>query len=609
MTVDLRANSDGLTSTEWSDEAATPISVTLEEKYQITLQVRDSVNGTLITGATMDILVGTTSVYSDVVFDDDTNPYIFYLEYDTYTIEFEKDLYVSYAEEKTPNYNEDGADGTYDNEIAWTINMTTITESLADYQVLTNFVYDENNDVLHASVYMERRGQQVLSDAVRTLQTCTLEIYDSTDTTSPMYTTSRSSPQDESIGVYWFTITNAVTSEGFQSGRTYFAKISIVYGAGGTSNVTYTDSTTFDIGVTARLKEWTEDIQEEVADVKTDIATAATATQTVVGTAQTSIESVVSTTASTTQDTVASETSSAVTTIQSAISSTESTLEDTIAAEGSSRILNQESYIRQNDSLTIRYKTTTDLKPTITVYDATNTIQVSGATMTEGVSGSGIYEYTVTFSYGTGEHTIICQESTLGTLDGINIEVITTDLEDISATATTTMAQLMDIDTDQMELLSTSITDINKVISGIIGNIDELAELSTKVSELADKTSEAIYGELEVAMEKLKEINEGQGIKIEEMYEMSEDQSTDVDYIKNKALEIKALVELSQEILTRTSDEPIVKTWMESAGLPGEETGLEEESETEESEIETEEAPKSELELELEKLENLLGTE
>ena len=456
---------------------------------------------------------------------------------------------------------------------------------------------------------MERRGQQVLSDAVRTLQTCTLEIYDSTDTTSPMYTTSRSSPQDESIGVYWFTITNAVTSEGFQSGRTYFAKISIVYGAGGTSNVTYTDSTTFDIGVTARLKEWTEDIQEEVADVKTDIATAATATQTVVGTAQTSIESVVSTTASTTQDTVASETSSAVTTIQSAISSTESTLEDTIAAEGSSRILNQESYIRQNDSLTIRYKTTTDLKPTITVYDATNTIQVSGATMTEGVSGSGIYEYTVTFSYGTGEHTIICQESTLGTLDGINIEVITTDLEDISATATTTMAQLMDIDTDQMELLSTSITDINKVISGIIGNIDELAELSTKVSELADKTSEAIYGELEVAMEKLKEINEGQGIKIEEMYEMSEDQSTDVDYIKNKALEIKALVELSQEILTRTSDEPIVKTWMESAGLPGEETGLEEESETEESEIETEEAPKSELELELEKLENLLGTE
>ncbi|MBU3933558.1 MAG: hypothetical protein KKH11_02685, partial [Candidatus Omnitrophica bacterium] len=81
----------------------------------------------------------------------------------------------------------------------------------------------------------------------------------------------------------------------------------------------------------------------------------------------------------------------------------------------------------------------------------------------------------------------------------------------------------------------------------------------------AYKITTAIYAELEIATEKLKKINEDQGIKIERMYDLSEEQSTDVGYIKNKTLEIKALVELSQEILARESDEPIVKFWLESS--------------------------------------------
>ena len=48
------------------------------------------------------------------------------------------------------------------------------------------------------------------------------------------------------------------------------------------------------------------------------------------------------------------------------------------------------------------------------------------------------------------------------------------------------------------------------------------------------------------------------------MYDLSEEQSTDMDYVKNKTLEIKALTELTQAILSRTSDVPVVKTWMES---------------------------------------------
>ena len=63
----------------------------------------------------------------------------------------------------------------------------------------------------------------------------------------------------------------------------------------------------------------------------------------------------------------------------------------------------------------------------------------------------------------------------------------------------------------------------------------------------------------------LDEISKIQGVKIEKMYDTSEEQSNDVDYLKNKTIEIKGLVELTQEILSRTGDEPIVKSWLESA--------------------------------------------
>ena len=65
----------------------------------------------------------------------------------------------------------------------------------------------------------------------------------------------------------------------------------------------------------------------------------------------------------------------------------------------------------------------------------------------------------------------------------------------------------------------------------------------------------------------MKEYSKKQGLQIEEMYNMSEDQSTNLDYVKNKTLEIKALVELQKEIIEREGDAPIVKSWLESGGV------------------------------------------
>jgi len=113
--------------------------------------------------------------------------------------------------------------------------------------------------------------------------------------------------------------------------------------------------------------------------------------------------------------------------------------------------------------------------------------------------------------------------------------------------------------------MSSKVAEINAFVSKMVSSVDSLSELRTKTEGLATDATDAIYKQLEVATNKLREINEGQGIKIEKMYDLSEEQAGDTDYIKNKTLEIKALVELSQDILSKTDDAPIVKSWLESS--------------------------------------------
>ncbi len=547
--VTLNATASGVT------ESGPSNTVTVVEKYNIGMKVVDSVTGGPLTEVTLTILDADGNTISQSGLTNPmtgNSPFSFYLPYGTYQFALSKEAYVDSTVEKVASTVADGADNTYDNTIAWTVYMTSIAESLADYRVLSNFVYDEDADKLYVSVRLEKRGQQILSSETMTLQTSTLNIYDSTDPATAMYSASLSEP--DSNGVYWYIIPDAVASQGFRSGRSYFAKITILYGSESLST-TYSASTTFDIGVAARLKTWTKEIKTEVSGVKKTVAEQAKATRTTV-----------TSEAATTQAKVASETATAVSTIQSKVASTESALSDAVAVESASRILNQESYVKQNETLTIRYKTDPGLSPTIDVYDPYNNLRIDGEKMTETVPGkSGIYEYDVTFRWGRGEYTIVCKEETKGTLDGINIEVISTSLEDISTAATTTMARVEDIDMDQIKKLSESMKTINQTIDSIIDNIDELSSLSGKLEKLTVTTTETIYKELSLVSEKMKEFSKKQGLKLEEMYSISEEQSTNVDYIKNKTLEIKALVELSQDILSRRSDEPIVKTWMESA--------------------------------------------
>ena len=500
-----------------------------------------------------------------------TSPISHSYSYGTYTTFWSKAEYIERA-----------TSWTADSTKSVTLYLESTISAQIEWHVLLSTSYAAASDTLKISCWLERRGKMVgLTSVERTdLKEAILQVYEGNTLVKQMSSTS---PDNQ--GTFGFSWVNTA----LEAGKTYFVKAQIKY-----RESTYTSGGSVD--VTEELKQYEQKVQlqtlrDEVAakatETQTAVATKAAETQAAVTTKAAATQAMVTTKAAETQSLVATKADETQEAVEAEAAETQTMVQDKaeetigviggddlktgesiasrIAVTTTSRILNQESYIRQNDILAIRYKTDPGLSPVISVYDPYNRLRVTAEKMEETIPGeSGIYEYKVRFVWGRGEYTVICKEEKKGTLDGINIEVISTDLENLSSDVTTATAQLMNIDTDQIEMLSGRIAEIGTFITKIIASMDEVAGLSARVKELTDKTIKAIYEQLEATTKKLKEINENQGIKIEKMYDLSEEQATDVDYIKNKTLEIRALVELSQDILSRGSDEPIVKSWLEN---------------------------------------------
>ncbi len=597
--VEITGESDGVTPTPASS------SVTVAEKYSVTVNVNDYTSGAALTELAFDLLSDAGVTMSSEGFPMTGNsPFEFELPYGTYTLSFEKEQYMAHSTEKIAGVAADALDGTYDNDISWTVIVSSLAEATADYNVKSGITYDETTDRLTLRLWIEKRGKMILNDDVNKLGPATIEIYD--DATSQWLSAISLTPPsltNTTSGLYYKVVSN-VSSGGTPAlveGKTYFASCKINYGGLDGTGRLYEGGTTFALTVSQSLKAVTEGIEIMTDDIKAEvtgvtqsvsdqaaatqavivaqtastqsaIATGTAATQAAVATGTAATQAAVATGTAATQAAVASGTAAnqtAITTIGSNLASSVAATEEVLAArsklEGASSILNRQSAIRNNDTMVIRYQTNTGLAPVISVYDPTHDERIESELMTETIPGiSGVYEYEVKFIWGLGEHTVVCKEETTGTLDGMNVQVISTDLEDISGSLTTATATLQGIDTDELGGLSVRVADINTYVSQMVSTIDKLSALKEKTTDLATDASDVIYKQLEVATQKLKEINEGQGIKIEKMYDLSEEQSVDTDYIKNKALEIKALVELSQDILEKTDDTPIMKSWLES---------------------------------------------
>jgi surface protein len=419
----------------------------------------------------------------------------------------------------------------------------------------TEISYDMFKDRLSLTAHLQEEEKMIpkqnLDKEIFGVTEVYVQIYDSEEN---IVTTSDSAAKKSlaSTGIYSAKWDNLYKDGKLESGERYFARVRIMY-----QGAYHWGGTSFEITEAGNIKT----IYERLG---------VTGSQTIAEKIKESSESTAQKVEQTREE-LSKQTEEAVTTIGREVSDTAAQTAEYIKIENTSRILNSDSYIKQNKELTVRYQAPAAASPVITIYDSDNEAvetgsmaeSKSGIYATEGGTQYSIYTYKVKFVWGKGEYTIVCSEPESGTLDGMKIEVIATNLEDISTKATITMGQVAGIDTEKLGSLASVVGEVSNIMSDMVGNVGELSQLGGVVDKLSKQISENIYSQLDSVVEKIKEINEGQGIKIEKMYDLSKGQSGDINYVKNKTQEVKALAEVTEKVVTRTSDQPITTTWME----------------------------------------------
>jgi len=348
-----------------------------------------------------------------------------------------------------------------------------------------------------------------------------------------------------------WSLQNAVAGGGaFQlvAGKSYFGRLTIVYG-----------SSTYETGIT-----FTISVSEELAGVSTDL---------------TGLESEISGLKGTVTadgeltrkelDGIRDETGRLLVATEDTIPKqiTEETggLKEQVTTIEKSGILNRETTVLLGETLVIRYRTYPNAAPVITVYDPNNLVRIASARMAE--VASGLFAYAVTFetTWPVGDYTIVCSEPNYGTMDAIVITATTTSLETVSGDVSAVLGNV----TGTRDVASTV-----KALQAALGIVEENitraaealagADLGTEASKAAAEQLAALFGVLKELSSKIKELGGTEGLDVDKLYEMEGARANDLAYIRNKAQELKALLELNQQMLeSTTKDQCIIQVWME----------------------------------------------
>jgi hypothetical protein len=561
--------------------------VVVGDNYTITYTVKDSLTASNLSDVTLTVYSGNNIVYGPTlkpggIFSDITLPY----SADGYTFQFEKNLYVTDAQTKTPSSGEDLANGTYDNAITWNEYLMSVTEATADYQVKSSFVYNEpaydgttlksGTDQLSIRLWLERRGILITDTSANILGTANVVIT-TDESTGATTTVSLGSDTD---GLFWTTISTITTDAvglTLTSGRTYYARCNIPWGGTSGTQRTYTSGTTFTITVSEKINEL-KVLANTIKDT-TDLIHSATTS--IAG--QTSkipgIETAVETTIPGQVSTIKTETakiltatgeSSLPTKIETERARVVTELETAIEPDVTSGILNRESAVKQGDTVTIRYRgPASGLSDTtkITVYDPNNVKRVDAQKMTE-IGTTGVYEYDLKFdsSWGKGDYTILTSESTKGTLDALIMTALGTDMEDIAGQVSAVLGT-----TAGLTGLDSTITTLDSQLSTISTAIASLVQPGGTVSEGIEKTVETTLEPIVAALKKvageMKSLGGTEGYNLDDLYQVSGAHTKDIKSLSNKTLELKKLLEVIRAIMEKKLQEPVITTWYESGSV------------------------------------------
>jgi hypothetical protein len=202
------------------------------------------------------------------------------------------------------------------------------------------------------------------------------------------------------------------------------------------------------------------------------------------------------------------------------------------------------------------------------VYDADQNQLLSDIVMTA-VGETGVHEYELTFdsAWGTGFFTVICSEPTHNTLDGITINVTTADLESVARDVSSVLGSTADLQGvgDVSSVVDTAFTDISQMLSVIGDSIAEATATAVRgvLRTISSTQAEGIYQSMQVVSETMKEIGVSTTGELEALYQVSIEESEDLDYVRNKFIELENLLVINKQMMDTVTYEPIVQTWYE----------------------------------------------
>jgi len=216
-------------------------------------------------------------------------------------------------------------------------------------------------------------------------------------------------------------------------------------------------------------------------------------------------------------------------------------------------------------TIVIRYRTYENAAPVITVYDPLNVARIAGMPMAQG--SPGIYEYAVTFAstWPTGDYSIVCSEPSYGTMDAVTITVKTADVESIASNVSAVLGSVTPV-RDIKSKVDAFVAAFNVIEDNIARAAETLATVKAGSAEAAAAAEQmtSLYNNLKEMSSKIHELGATVGYDMEKLYELNDAKSRDIDYIRNKTQELKALLLLSQQMIEGSAkEEPVVQTWFE----------------------------------------------
>ncbi|MCP4649664.1 MAG: DUF2341 domain-containing protein [PVC group bacterium] len=427
------------------------------------------------------------------------------------------------------------------------------------WEAILTYSFSPGSDTLSAVGSLQRKGKLVGTNALERadMGPAVLSIY-TPDGTTVRNNVSANAPNEN--GMYTLTLPGT----GFEAGYVYPATLTVLY-----RGRDYTSSANIDVGSEILQYEFftqtATQLAASVAQIEESVGEGTESMITELEDTRDSLEGTLEEATDNLTETM-EETTTALT---EELSATRESLEGSLAAAEDelqttmkSKILNREKQAKSGDEINVRYQTYSGMSPKIDVYDVKNVQRIIKGSMVE-MGTTGIYEYPVKFysAWGIGDYTIICSEETRGTLDSLTITVVRNTVDDIAGQTSAILGAtsglsdiggIVDILNNQVGLIETSFTRIAK---------DFLNE--AKQGSGMSKELNIIYKQLSDMGSQIKEFGKLESVGIENRLEVAAEKKKDIKYLKNKTQEMKAMLELNNQMIENISDKPMSQVWYE----------------------------------------------